>query len=97
MSWEYDTYYIPCACGKGKIQVVHGSNDWGQTTSDETILCPECREKDEAKKRAKKARNLHYRELASLALDCFRNRYLGQWRALFINDKFKTDCRQNRS
>jgi hypothetical protein len=91
MSWDYDEYLKACPCGKGQIRVVHGSNDWGQTSHDETILCPECKAKDAAKKREKQARNQRYRELASFAVTYFREHYLEQWRSLFRNDKFKKD------
>ena len=91
MSWDYDEYLKPCPCGKGQIRVVHGSNDWGQTSRDETILCPECKAKDEARKRAKQERNQRYRELSSLAVAYFREHYIDQWRSLFSKDKFKKD------
>lgn len=45
MSWDYDTYTKPCSCGKGLIEVVYGSNDWGKTSHDETILSPLCNKK----------------------------------------------------
>jgi hypothetical protein len=71
--------------------VVRGSNDWGQTSCEETILCPECKEKAEAEKKAKQARNQRYIELVSLAVAYFKDHYFNQWRSLFLNDKFKKD------
>ena len=50
MSWDYTEYKKPCPCGKGLVLVTDGSNDWGQTSHHETILCPECKEKDEKAK-----------------------------------------------
>ena len=92
MSWEYTEYTKPCPCGKGLVLVRVGSNDWGQSSPpDETILCPGCKEKDEAKKKAEEARNQRYRDLAYLAMEYFRNHYLDHWRSIFINDKYKKD------
>lgn len=91
MSWEYDEYLKSCPCGKGQIRVVSGSNDWGQTSYNETILCPVCKAKEEAKMREKQARNQRYRELASLAVGYFIDHYLNQWRFLFKNNKYKKD------
>lgn len=91
MSWDYNEYTKQCPCGKGLIRVVEGSNDWNQTSYVETILCPECKEKDEAKKKEKEARNQRYDDLSALVGVYFRNHYLNQWRTLFLKDKYKKD------
>ena len=50
MSWEYNDYTKPCPCGKGLIRVEDGSNDWGQTSHHETILCQECNKRQMRRK-----------------------------------------------
>jgi hypothetical protein len=32
----------PCPCGKGEWEEVGLSNDWGQTRTNRTMLCPAC-------------------------------------------------------
>lgn len=56
MSWDYTEYTKPCACGKRLVLVRDGSNDWGQTSHHETILCPECKEKEDIAKALKQER-----------------------------------------
>lgn len=89
MSWDYDEYLKPCPCGKGQIRVVHGSNDWGQTSYDETILCPECREKDELEKAAKEERKRIANQKITTALGYFRENYLDRLINEFVDAKSK--------
>lgn len=89
MSWDYDEYLKPCPCGKGQIRVVHGSNDWGQTSYDETILCPECREKDELEKAAKEERKRIANQKITTALGYFRENYLDRLINEFVDVKSK--------
>ena len=76
MSWEYTEYTKPCPCGNGLIKVVEGSNDWGQTEHNETILCPDCREKDEHEKAAKEERRRIANHKISIVLGYFRENFL---------------------
>ena len=89
MSWEYNEYTKPCPCGKGLIRVVDGSNDWGQTSHDETILCPECKEKaDEA--RAQKEERLRVANTKiSLVVSFFRENYSDLLESKFANTNSK--------
>ena len=43
MSWEWFEHEVPCPCGKGKILVKDGSDDWGRSEHSEHMLCPSCR------------------------------------------------------
>ena len=75
--------------GKGLIRVVDGSNDWGQTSHDETILCPECKEKaDEA--RAQKEERLRVANTKiSLVVSFFRENYSDLLESKFANTNSK--------
>ena len=89
MSWEYTEYTKPCPCGKGLIKVVDGSNDWGQTGHKETILCPECREKDELEKAAKEERRRIANHKISIVLGYFRENFLDSLINEFADAKSK--------
>ncbi len=89
MSWEYTEYTKPCPCGKGQIRVVHGSNDWGQTSHDETILCPVCREQDELEKAAKAERKRIANHKIAIVLEYFRENYLDRLVNEFVDTKSK--------
>lgn len=69
ISWDYNEYTKLCPCGKGLIKVIDGSNDWGQTSHDETILCLECRKKDELEKAAKEERRRIANHKIAIVLD----------------------------
>ena len=44
MSYEVDDVKeIPCACCHGKIQMVHKSNEWNQSSESVEILCNICK------------------------------------------------------
>lgn len=89
MSWDYNEYTKPWRCGKGLIKVVDGSNDWGQTEHYETILCPECKEKDELEKAAKEERKRIANEKIDIVLDYFRENYLNRLINEFVETKSK--------
>jgi len=91
MSWEYQEYIKSCPCGKGKIRVIHGSNDWGQTSNDETILCDECREKAENSEKAKQERNKVFKDLKDIVESYFKEHYMEKWISTFSNAKSKKD------
>ena len=89
MSWEYNEYTKPCACGRGLIKVVDGSNDWRQTSNEETILCPECREKDEINKELRQKRLSIAKNKISLVVSYFRENYMDQLNSKFMNSSSK--------
>ena len=89
MSWEYEEYTKACPCGKGKIQVVNGSNDWGQTSHHETILCPECKEKAEREIAAKKERKRIADHKIEIVLTYFKENYLDKLVNKFEDTKSK--------
>ena len=91
MSWDYDTYTKPCSCGKGLIEVVYGSNDWGQTSHDETILCPVCKEKAEREAAEKQERKRVANQKINIALDYFKEKYFDIVFSKFENTKSKKD------
>jgi hypothetical protein len=46
MSWEVDyKHRYPCPCGKGEIEEVSSSNDWGKSETKYDMLCPDCKER----------------------------------------------------
>jgi hypothetical protein len=46
VSWEeMSRTRHPCQCGKGEVEEVHLSDDWGRTETTVSMLCPECRTK----------------------------------------------------
>jgi hypothetical protein len=90
MSWDYNEYTKPCPCGKGLILVRVGSNDWGQSSPpDETILCPECKEKDEKEKALKQERLKVAKSKTSLVISYFKENYAELLRDKFVNSKSK--------
>lgn len=89
MSWDYNEYTKPCPCGKGFIKVVDGSNDWGQTSCNETILCPECGEKDELEKAAKEERRRIANNKIAIVLSYFRENYMDRLINEFVDKKSK--------
>lgn len=89
MSWDYNEYDIPCHCGKGLVHVKHGSNDWGQTSHHETILCNECREKEEEKERIHQAKERKSAQQKRQVMDYFRDHYEGVLQQKFENAKTK--------
>jgi len=89
MSGEYTEYTKPCPCGNGLIKVVDGSNDWGQTDHYETILCPECREKDELEKAAKEEKRRIANHKIDIVLGYFRENYLDTLINEFVDTKSK--------
>lgn len=89
MSWDYDEYTKPCPCGKGLIKVVNGSNDWGQTSHNETILCPECKEKDELENADKEERRRVAKQKIDMVLDYFKENYMDRLLDKFVNTKSK--------
>lgn len=91
MSWEYTEYTKPCACGKGLIEVVYGSNDWGKTSHDETILCPVCKEKVEREAAEKHERKRVANQKINIALDYFKEKYFDIVLSKFENSKSKKD------
>lgn len=89
MGWDYDEYTKPCPCGKGLIKVVNRSNDWGQTEHYETILCADCRERDEMERNAKKERKRVAYYKISIVLDYFKENYLERLVNIFADAKSK--------
>lgn len=89
MSWDYEEYTKACPCGKGLIQVVHGSNDWGQTSHHETILCPECKEKAEREIAEKTERKRIADYKIEMVLTYFKENYLDRLLSKFANTKSK--------
>jgi hypothetical protein len=85
MSWEYDENTKPCDCGKGLIKIVSGSNDWGQTYYQETILCPECKEKDEKIKALRQERLRIANTKITLVMSYFRDNYKDLLESKFVN------------
>lgn len=89
MSWDYIEYTKPCLCEKGLISIVDGSNDWGQTSHDETILCPECKERDEKAKALKQERLGIANRKISLLITYFREKYTHLLFKIFENIRSK--------
>lgn len=89
MSWDYNEYLKPCPCGKGQIRVVSGSNDWGQTSHDETILCPECREKDEKARTLKEERLRIANSKIALVVSYIKDNYTELLKDKFITARSK--------
>lgn len=89
MSWEYNDYTKPCPCGKGLIRVEDGSNDWGQTSHHETILCPECKQKADELITQKKERLRVSKNKISLVISYFKENYSSILEDKFINTKSK--------
>jgi hypothetical protein len=89
MSWDYNEYTKQCPCGKGLILVRNGSNDWQQTSHDETILCPECKEKAEKEKALKQERLKVANSKISLVISYFKENYGELLRDKFGNSKSK--------
>ncbi len=89
MSWDYEEYTKPCPCGKGLIRVVNGSNDWGQTSHNETILCPDCKEKSERDAAAKSERKRIAEHKIELVLSYFKDNFMGILLSKFENAKSK--------
>ena len=89
MSWEYNDYTKPCPCGKGLIRVEDGSNDWGQTSHHETILCPECKQKADEAKAQKEERLKVANSKISLVMSYFKENYSHLLEGKFINTKSK--------
>lgn len=89
MSWDYTEYKKPCPCGKGLVLVTDGSNDWGQTSHHETILCPECKEKDEKAKALKQERLNLANSKTTLVVSYFKENYVDILREKFENAKSK--------
>jgi len=46
MSWE-ESHRIkePCPCGKGEVEEIIYSDDWGRFETVHVMLCPACKEK----------------------------------------------------
>lgn len=91
MSWDYEEYTKPCPCEKVLIQVCKGYNDWGQTSYNETILCPECKEKDELEKVAKVERKRVANQKIKILLEYFVDNYLNSLVSKFENKKTKKE------
>lgn len=91
MSWEYNEYKKECPCGKGLILVRDGSNDWGQTSHDESILCDECRENDERNKNLKQERRRIANDKIVLVMKYFRENYYNLLKGKFLHTKSKRD------
>ena len=89
MSWDYNEYTKACPCGKGLILVRDGSNDWQQTSHDETILCLECKGKDEKEKALKQERLKVANSKISLVISYFKENYVELLRDKFVNSKSK--------
>jgi hypothetical protein len=89
MSWDYNEYTKPCPCGKGLIRVVDGSNDWGQTSHDETILCPECKEKAEKVKAIREERLRIAKSKIFLVISYFTENFTHLLEDKFINTRSK--------
>jgi len=89
MSWDYTEYTKPCACGKGLVLVRDGSNDWGQTSHHETILCPECKEKEDIAKALKQERLNVANSKASLVISYFKENFAELLSDKFVNSKSK--------
>lgn len=46
MSWEESgKRRLPCPCGKGEIEEIDFSDDWGRSKTERKILCDDCRER----------------------------------------------------
>jgi len=89
MSWEYTEYTKPCACGKGLVLVSDGSNDWGQTSHHETILCLVCKDKTEFEVAAKAERKRIADKKIGLLLFYFKENYKDKLLNKFLNAKSK--------
>ncbi|BCR36407.1 hypothetical protein [Mariniplasma anaerobium] len=89
MSWDYNEHTKPCQCGKGLIKVVDGSNDWGQTSHDETILCPECKEKADKAKALKEERMRIANGKISLVISYFKENYTHLLEDIFLHTRSK--------
>jgi hypothetical protein len=89
MSWEYNEYNKPCPCGKGLIHVVDGSNDWGQTSHRESILCVECKERDGKLRQVKDKRLKIANSKIGLVISYFKKNYSELLIEKFNNAKSK--------
>jgi len=89
MSWDYNEHTKPCQCGKGLIKVVDGSNDWGQTSHDETILCPKCKEKADKAKVLKEERMRIANGKVSLVISYFKENYTHLLEDIFLHTRSK--------